>query len=113
MSNNFATPSLFHRVANKLAADARAGTYVPGKRWKKYSEEWYWDMLLNKVPFRSIYADEPGSRQPLIYTRSKNLSQTPREQCELLSIVSEGLELEGPGQVGPHTAHCLCAPRAG
>lgn len=107
MTGAFAPPSTLRRVMEKLASAARAGKYSPGKLWQKYSEEWYWDMLLNKVPFRSIYEDEPGSRQPLIYGRERNLSQTPREQCELQGIVSEGLEREGPGQVCGRPTGCM------
>lgn len=64
------------------------------------SLQWYWEQLVDKVPFRSVYEDAPGAQQPLIWGRSRNLSQTPREQCELQGLVREGLERGGPGQVG-------------
>ncbi len=55
---------------------------------------------MDKQPFRSVYEEEAGAAQPLIWARPRNLSQTPREQCELLGLVQEGMERSGPGQVG-------------
>lgn len=57
------------------------------------------------TPFRSLYEDDPSSKQPLIYSKSRNLSQTPREQCGLRGLVSEGLERPGAGQVGSSDIH--------
>lgn len=71
-----------------------------GERWPKFSEEWYWEALVDAKPFRSVYEEQTNSRQPLIskLQSSKNLSQTPREQCELEGRVREGRERDGPGQ---------------
>lgn len=54
-------------------------------------------------PFRSVFEDQ-GLRQPLIWTVTKNLSQTAREQCDLEGLAKEGLDREGPGQVSQAAA---------
>jgi len=47
---------------------------------------------------RSIFADD-GGPQPLIDPIGRNLSQTPREQCEREGLVGkESRERKGPGQ---------------
>lgn len=72
------------------------------------SLQWYWEVLVDRQPFRSVYEAAPGARQPLIWARPRNISQTAREQCELAGYVQEGLERPGNGQVG---ACCwTCAP---
>lgn len=76
---------------------AQPGTHSVGQRFPKYSEEWYWELLVDQKPFRSVF-EQPDSTQPLILKRTINLSQTPREQCELEGRVREGLERGGPGQ---------------
>lgn len=87
-------------VQAAIVAAAMRGVYSVGQRWTKWSEEWYWKRLVDKKKmFVSIYEDEPRSQRPLISKRSRNLSQTPREQCELEGHVREGLERPGPGQV--------------
>lgn len=91
-------PRALEAVFEHVATAAQSGTYSVGHLWPKFSEEWYWERLVDKKPFRSVYEEESG-RQPLISKRSRNLSQTPREQCELEGLVREGLEREGPGQV--------------
>lgn len=32
--------------------------------------QWYWQQLVDKVAFRSVYEDAPGSQQPLIWGRN-------------------------------------------
>ncbi len=76
---------------------APSENYQQGQAWQKYSEEWYWDQLLGQVPFRSIYAEEVNSRQPLIGRCDKNLSQTPREECELRGVITNPVDLSQPG----------------
>lgn len=78
----------------------------PERDFPEFSEEWYWQQLVASKHFCSVYADTPGAQQPLI--TGNNLSQTPREQCELEGIVTEGLQWAGPGQV----RWCVCAALA-
>ena len=92
-------PEAFLVVSQHIAEAASAGTYVAGRRWPKFSEEWYWEQLLNRKPFRSVYAKPGSAAQPLISLQ--NISQTPREECELEGYVREGMERAGPGQVQP------------
>lgn len=84
------------RAGGRLAAEGCPERHVlGGAALAQFSEEWYWEQLVDNKPFRSVYEE-----QPLISKRSKNLSQTPREKCELEGRVREGLERDGPGQVG-------------
>ena len=47
---------------------------------------------------RSVFASD-GGLQPLIDPIKKNLSQTPREQCEREGLIeAEGKRKEGPGK---------------
>lgn len=69
--------------------------------WPTCTEEYYWHLLVSTKPFRTIYAETPGSAPAsLIDARPRNLSQHPREQCELegLSTKPSELRCEGPGQ---------------
>lgn len=93
-------PPALDTVTEHIAENAE--TYEPGRRWPQYSEEWYWEVLVVAKPFRSVYEEGPGpgSTQPLISRRPTNLSQTPREQCELEGLVAHGRDRQGPGQVG-------------
>ena len=88
-----------------IATAAPRGTYSVGQRWPQFSEEW--EQLVAEKPFRSVYEEQPHSRQPLFSKRPQNLSQTPREQCELERHVLEGLERDGPGQVGSGTGQLV------
>jgi hypothetical protein len=87
-------PPKLEKVMNRQLQQIETGQ--PPRNWPLYSEEYYWDRLLEK-PFRSIYATD-GGKQPLIDLPVRNLSQTPREQCELDGFLKTGLEVEGPGQ---------------
>lgn len=60
-------PPVLDQVFQNMVQQINKGKYVVGGSFPKFSEEWYWDMLLTQ-PFRSIYEDEPNSRQPLIAT---------------------------------------------
>jgi len=67
---------VLNKVFEQMVQQINKGKYVVGGSWPKFSEEWYWDMLVT-TPFRSVFEDEPNSRQPLIATITKNLSPNP------------------------------------
>lgn len=73
---------------------------LPGRvQWRAHSEEHYWDLLIEHCLFQTVYADDGGER-PLIDTTSTNLSQTPREQCEIKGLIQDMADLahDSPGR---------------
>lgn len=81
---------------------AYEGCVIVGSKptqWAAHSEEFYWDILLRRSHVHSIFADDGGER-PLIDVSTANLSQTPREQCEILglSVNASDLSQDGPGK---------------
>lgn len=86
-------PALFHAVF----ADKDSTTDVT--RWPLESEEFYWGKLVEHCPYQSVYAED-NAPQPLIDIIPINLSQTPREQCEIMGLIEDPSQLShnGPGQ---------------
>lgn len=68
-------------------------------KWPSNSEEFYWDLLLEHSMSRSPDEVDFG-REALIYVMTVNLSQTPREQCEILGLSTNkgNLAHHSPGQ---------------
>lgn len=69
-------------------------------QWPVHSEEFYWEMLIDhRCSYTSVYEEE-GKPGPLITNSTINLSQTPREQCEINCLITDEsmLALDGPGQ---------------
>ena len=81
------------------AADHNAKAAADSQHSAAPSEEWYTEQLRAAGPFKCIHEHKPHSCQQLIKALDDNLSKTVREQCERLGFVTEGLHLEGPGQV--------------
>lgn len=54
---------VFNRVAEAVAEAASQG--LPQPSYSQYSEAWYWQQLVKRKPFRSVYSG-PGREQPLL-----------------------------------------------
>lgn len=91
-------PPALNRALQRRSGGSGGGQQAPD--WSPNSEEFYWDWLVERKPeFSSVYADEGGGAAALIDGAARNLSQTPREQCELEGLMPETRpDFDGPGR---------------